>query len=239
MIGKAMIEIPPLFKDMKPIHPGGPEKMHYKNAEGLAEDVEYYGEWMRKKAFERIGHLYPRLTCQLNMVVARHSHRWLDAHGAKPDHCYRRSYRVQLFVVIKKGNEAFIEPVVDRQAKTITYQIKYGGTPDEHAAAKTGTKAQRGAHFTCLLSGSAIEPDYVKACGQKGEMRVHLMAIVADGHRGRIYVAGNEKHLKSAILAKPELKTDTPLPRHPQYIGDWDTDLIISLICLPAGSWWP
>ncbi len=224
MIGKAMIEIPPLFKDMKPIHPGGPEKMHYKNAEGLAEDVKYYGEWMRKKAFERIGHLYPQVDLPAEhgggkaTVIA-----WIWTRTVpSPDPAFAGidvPIASSFLLSSKKGNEAFIEPVVDRQAKTITYQIKYGGTPDEHAAAKTGTKAQRGAHFTCLLSGSAIEPDYVKACGQKGEMRVHLMAIVADGHRGRIYVAGNEKHLKSAILAKPELKTETPLPRHPQYIG--------------------
>ncbi|MER8405682.1 hypothetical protein NKH16_13170 [Mesorhizobium sp. M1307] len=58
MIGKAMIEIPPKFKDMAPIHPGGNERNHYRNAEGLAEDVRYYGEWMHQRALERIGHLY-------------------------------------------------------------------------------------------------------------------------------------------------------------------------------------
>ena len=60
MIGKAMIEIPPKFKDMPPIHPGIKERSFYRNAEGLAEDVKYYGEWMREKAWERIGHLYPQ-----------------------------------------------------------------------------------------------------------------------------------------------------------------------------------
>jgi hypothetical protein len=50
MIGKAMIEIPPKFKDMPPIHPGIKERSFYRNAEGLAEDVKYYGEWMREKA---------------------------------------------------------------------------------------------------------------------------------------------------------------------------------------------
>lgn len=61
MIGKAMIEIPPRFKDRPPIHPGTKGRNHYRNAEGLAEDVKYYGEWMREKAFERIGHLYPQV----------------------------------------------------------------------------------------------------------------------------------------------------------------------------------
>jgi len=61
MIGKAMIEIPPKFKDMPPIHPGIKGRSFYRNAEGLAEDVKYYGEWMREKAWERIGHLYPEV----------------------------------------------------------------------------------------------------------------------------------------------------------------------------------
>ena len=32
----------------------------WKGAAGLAADVRYYGEWMRERAFERIGHLYPK-----------------------------------------------------------------------------------------------------------------------------------------------------------------------------------
>ena len=61
LINKAMIEIPPKFKDKEPIHPGAKERQFYRNAEGLAEDVKYYGEWVREKAWERIGHLYPRV----------------------------------------------------------------------------------------------------------------------------------------------------------------------------------
>lgn len=61
MIGKAMIEIPPRFKDMPPIHPSIKERSFYRNAEGLAEDVKYYGEWMRERAWERVGHLYPQV----------------------------------------------------------------------------------------------------------------------------------------------------------------------------------
>lgn len=52
MIGKAMIEIPPKFKDLSPIHPGSLERNHYRNAEGLAEDIRFYGQWMRDQAFK-------------------------------------------------------------------------------------------------------------------------------------------------------------------------------------------
>ncbi len=61
LIGKAMIEIPPKFKNKHPMHPGIKERQFYRNAEGLAEDVKYYGEWIRERANERIGHLYPKV----------------------------------------------------------------------------------------------------------------------------------------------------------------------------------
>lgn len=33
----------------------------WKGAQGLAEDVRYYGRWMRDEAERRIGHLYPKV----------------------------------------------------------------------------------------------------------------------------------------------------------------------------------
>lgn len=216
MIGKAMIEIPPLFKDMKPINPDIKKKLSYKNAEGLAEDVKYYGEWMREKAVERIGHLYPQVDLPKEhgggkaTVIA-----WIWARTVpSPDPAFAGvdvPIASSFLLSSKKGKEAFIEPIVDRQAKTITYRIVNGGTAEKHAAAKSGAKAQRGAHFTCLLSGSAIEPDYVKACGSEGKMRAHLMAIIAEGNRGRVYVAPNELHIEIAQATKPEWRPDTPL----------------------------
>src|SRR5690606_17103885 len=62
MINKAQIEIPPRFANMPPVNPHDREqigKETWRGAAGLAADVRYYGEWMREKAWERIGHLYP------------------------------------------------------------------------------------------------------------------------------------------------------------------------------------
>ena len=217
MIGKAMIEIPPLFKDMKPAHPGGAEKMHYKNAEGLAEDIKYYGKWMQEKAFERIGNLYLPVILPTEhggdeaKVIA-----WIWARTVPtPDPAFSGvdvPIASTFLLCSKKDKEAFIEPVVDRKAKTITYRIVYGGTEEQRAEAKTGTKAQRGAHFTCLLSGTAIEPDYIKSCGRKGNMRAHLMAIVAEGNRGRVYIAPSNLQEQIAFEADRPKISDINLP---------------------------
>ena len=50
----------------------------WKGAEGLAEDVRYYGKWMRDEAEKRIGHLYPKvkITAEMARIGRIESHTW-------------------------------------------------------------------------------------------------------------------------------------------------------------------
>ena len=227
MIGKAMIEIPPKFKDMPPIHPGIKERSFYRNAEGLAEDVKYYGEWMREKAWERIGHLYPQVDLPKEYgggkatVIA-----WIWARTVpSPDPAFadvQVPIASSFLLSSKAGREAWVEPVVDRHAKTISYRIRQGGTKAELAAAKEGTKAGRGANFRCIISDTAITPDYVKAKGKAGQMGQTLIAIVAEGNRSRAYVEPKADHAELALSAKPEWSPETPLPSDPRNF--WTVD---------------
>ena len=217
MIGKAMIEIPPKFKDWKPVHPGVKERMDYHNAEGLAEDVKHYGEWMREKAHQRIGHLYPQVDLPKEhgggkaTVIA-----WIWARTVpSPDPAFsdvQVPIASTFLLCSKQGKQAWIEPIVDRQAKTISYRIRYGGTKEEIAKAKEGTKAGRGANFHCLFSGAAIIPEHVRRAANAGELSQVLMAIVAEGQRKRVYVAPSGEHEQLALSAKPEWKPETTLP---------------------------
>ena len=217
MIGKAMIEIPPKFKDREPVHPGIRGRNHYRNAEGLAEDVKHYGEWMRERAFERIGHLYPQADLPKDYgggkatVIA-----WIWSRTVpSPDPAFGDVHvpiASSFLLSSKAGKEAWIEPIVDKVAKTIAYRIRKGGTKEEIATAKAGTKAARGAHFRCLLSGSAITPDYVKSSGASGRMDQVLLSVVAEGKNMRIYLEPPPEHHKIAFSAKPKWKPETPLP---------------------------
>jgi putative DNA methylase len=216
MIGKAMIEIPPKFKDQKPIHPGIKDRNHYRNAEGLAEDVKYYGEWMREQAKERIGYLYPQVDLPKEFgggkstVIA-----WIWARTVpSPDPAFadvQVPIASNFLLNSQSGKEAWIEPVVDRHAKTITYRIRYGGTKAEVASAKVGTKAGRGANFRCLISDTAITPDYTKKSGASGRMDAVLLAIVAKGNAGRLYLAPTAEQEKTAKDAPESWKPETPL----------------------------
>ena len=209
MIGKAMIEIPPKFKDQKPIHPGIKERIHYRNAEGLAEDVKFYGEWMRAKAWERIGHLYPEVDLPKEhgggkaTVIA-----WIWARTVpSPDPAFSDT-KVPLassfLLSTKKGKEAWIEPDVDRLNKTINYRVRYGGTKAELEAAKAGTKAGR-AVFRCIFSGAPISGDYADKAAARGEMGETLMAVVADGKSNRIYLDPSVTRLGEILATVPEL----------------------------------
>ena len=224
MIGKAMIEIPPKFKDWEPVHPGTRDRNHYRNAEGLAEDVKYYGEWMREKAFERIGHLYPQVDLPKEhgggkaTVIA-----WIWSRTVpSPDPAFgdvQVPIASSFLLSSKNDKEAWIEPIVDKSAKTISYRIRKGSTKEKIAKAKAGTKAGHGAHFRCLLSDTAITPDYVKAKGKAGEMGHTLIAIVAEGKRARVYIAPTEDHEAATRTAKPSFRPELPISGSTQYIG--------------------
>ena len=224
MIGKAMIEIPPKFKDREPVHPGTRDRNHYRNAEGLAEDVKHYGEWMREQAFRRIGHLYPQVDLPKEngggkaTVIA-----WIWSRTVpSPDPAFGNvqvPIASSFLLSSKAGKEAWIEPIVDKAAKTISYRIRKGGTKEEIAAAKVGTKAGRGANFRCLLSDTAITPAYVKASGRGGNMGQTLIAIVAEGKRGRIYVEPTGDHAQIALSATPEWKPETLQPDNPRWFS--------------------
>jgi putative DNA methylase len=67
-----MIEIPPKFAGRPPVNPdsrkGQLGTKTWRGAQGLAEDVRYYGQWMRDEAEKRIGYLYPKIEVTRAMV---------------------------------------------------------------------------------------------------------------------------------------------------------------------------
>ena len=227
MIGKALIEIPPKFKDWEPVHPGGKKRNHYRNADGLAEDVKHYGEWMREQAFERIGHLYPQVDLPKEQgggkatVIA-----WIWSRTVpSPDPAFgdvQVPIASSFLLSSKAGKEAWIEPIVDKAAKTISYRIHKGGTKEEIATARKGTKVGRGANFRCLLSDTAITPDYVKASGRAGRMSQNLIVIVAEGKGRRIYVEPPVEHEEIASSARPDWKPEHKQPHNPRWFSPPD-----------------
>ena len=246
LINKAMIEIPPRFAGRPPVNPetrpGGSStkkslvERQWKGAEGLAEDVRYYGQWMRDEAEKRIGHLYPKIDVTPEMVRERpdlkqYSGRtltviaWLWARTVKSPNPAFADVDVPLASTFtlstKKGKDAYVEPVIDGRGYQFTVRV---GKPKDAAAAKEGTKLTRGANFRCLMSGTALTAGYIRTEAQAGRMGSRLMAIVAKGDRSRLYFAPVDSHEAVAATAqplwKPDLKVPTPchdVDRLPMY----------------------
>lgn len=232
LINKAMIEIPPKFAGRPPVSllqsRQGAQKREldlereWPGATGLAEDVRYYGAWMREEAQKRIGHLYPPVEITAEMAKERPDLKplvgqkltviaWLWARTVKSPNPAFSHVDVPLastFVLCSKaGKEAYVHPVIKGDRYHLTVMT---GTPPE--VAQTGTKLARGANFKCILSNIPMEGDYIKSEGREGRMGAKMMAIVAEGLRGRVYLEPTEEMETIAAQAKPTWKPETPLP---------------------------
>ncbi len=233
MINKAMIEIPPRFSGRPPINPEARKEKHlfkktWSGAAGLAEDIRYYGKWMRDEVKKRIGHLYPKVLVTAEMAKGRPDLKpcvgrdltviaWLWARTVESSNPAYRGCQVPLvssfWLSTKPGKEAWIEPVID--GKSYRFEVRTGN-PADKAAVDVGTKLGRGANFRCVLSQSPLSPDYIKSEGMAGRLGARLMAIVCDGERGRVYLPPIAGHEEIARQAKPEWQPEQELPNDPR-----------------------
>ncbi len=227
LINKAMIEIPPKFANRPPVNPDMQKnlakKARWKGATGLAEDVRYYGKWMRDQAEKRIGHLYPKIAITEEMAVKRPDLKqyigrkltviaWLWARTVKSPNPAFAHVDVPLastfMLSTKSGKETYIEPVI--KGDTYQFNVKVGA-PKDPDATKAGTKLGRGSTFRCLLSGAPMSGNYIKVEGQAGCMGAKLMAIVAKGDRGRVYLDPTPEMEAIAQGAEPKWKPENEL----------------------------
>ncbi|MXX28120.1 MAG: DUF1156 domain-containing protein, partial [Caldilineaceae bacterium SB0668_bin_21] len=233
LINKAMIEIPPKFAGRPPVNPESNAgqvgiSAAWKGAAGLAEDVRYYGKWMRDEAEKSIGHLYPKIEVTEEMAAERSDLKryvgrkltviaWIWARTVRSPNPAFADVDVPLastFILSKKkGREAYVEPVIEDGG--YRFAVNAGTLPE---SAQKGTKLTRGANFQCLMSGVPMSPDYLKAEGTAGRMGAKMMAIIAEGEKGRVYVAPTAEHEDTAHRAKPDWEPRQDLPHDPRNI---------------------
>jgi len=204
LINKAMIEIPPKFAGQAPVNPEAQSKIDanshkWKGATGLAEDVRYYGEWVRKEAQKRIGHLYPPVEITKEMAEERPDLQkyvgqtltviaWIWARTVKsPNPAFSRVDvpLISNFVLSsKKNKKAYVQPVIEGDC--YSFKVIMDSPPED---ARLGTKASgRGANFKCLISDAPIHGGYIKAEGKAGKIGSRLLSIVVAGARERVYL---------------------------------------------------
>lgn len=197
MINKAMIEIPPKFANQPPVNPEAKNQIRtWEGAQGLAEDVRYYGQWMKEKAWERIGHLYPKVRDEHgkeHTVIA-----WIWARTVKCPNpaCGCEMPLVRSFELSKKkGQEAYVQPIIENGYVT-RYEVKYGKDVPDGSVVRSGAR--------CICCGAPVGFPYIREEGRQGKMSSRLIAIVAEGVNGRLFFSPDNIHTIAANVPKSE-----------------------------------
>ena len=212
LINKALIEIPPKFAGWSPVFPGvAEEQSSWLRAEGLAADVQHYGQWLRDEAEKRIGHLYPKVTAPggtEHTVIA-----WIWARtviSPNPANPIETPLVRSWWLSKRKGKEAWVKAtVVDGQ---VQYEVQHNADGPKGDA--DGTVNRRGA--VSIADGTPIDLKYVRSEARAGRMGVHLIAVVAEGVRGRLYLSPNQIHVKNAQVDIPNNIPEGYLPKNPR-----------------------
>ncbi|WP_314968563.1 DUF1156 domain-containing protein [uncultured Actinomyces sp.] len=215
LINKALIDIPPRFGGRPPIHPGAADQPCYRGAEGLAEDVRFYGRWMRDEAERRIGHLYPKVVAPggtEHTVIA-----WIWARtvtSPNPANPIDVPLVRTWWLSKKKGKEAWVRATVE--GGRVHYEVVNDangpkGGDDWTIMHRKGAKA--------VGDGTPFDYDYVRAEGVKGRIGCHMLAVVAEGHGGRIYVSATQEQRDAADVERPSVEIDGTIADNPRWFS--------------------
>jgi putative DNA methylase len=221
LITKALIELPPKFAGRPPVHPAesgtlGTFDRDWKGAAGLADDVHWYGNWMRERAEERIGHLYPKATLPGGTTATVIAWLWARTVLCPNPACGSIMPLVRSFWLGKKtGREAWVRPIPDSERKRVRFEIGHGkqGPPMD------GTKTGRGSNFKCLVCDQPASEEYLRREGSAGRIGAQLMAVVAGGDRQRVYLPPDASHEVSANVKRPDDVPESEMPNNPRWFS--------------------
>ena len=227
LITKALIELPHQFVNQPPVNPkadktGVPvgkgkkaQVIPWRGAAGLADDIRYYGRWMRERAWERIGHLYPTAKLPNGGEATVIAWLWARTVPCPNPACGVAMPLMKTFQLsTKRGNEHWTRPVVDREAKTVSFVVQNhpGGVPGE---ATIGGRV--GA--TCVACSGVASMNYVREQANAGAMGEVMTGIVAEGDRKRLFLSPTEEHIQATSTAEPAWKPSQTMPDTPTLVS--------------------
>jgi putative DNA methylase len=210
LITKAQIEVPPGFAGQPPVNPVAKGKMTapgmWVGARGLADDVRYYGNWMRDRAFERVGHLYPKVKVSKGAEATVIAWLWARTVQCPNPACSARMPLVKSFVLsTKPGKRAWVVAKTNHAGKGVQFEVHTGdGTAPDGTVNRSGAK--------CIVCGSSVPFEHIRLEGQSRRITSQLMAVVAEGHRGRVYCSPSPEQTAISESASPSWAPDTSLP---------------------------
>ncbi len=227
LITKALIELPHQFQGRSPVNPDADpmgitkgrgrnaRKIPWRGATGLADDIRYYGQWMKEKAWERIGRHYPTVKLPDQSEATVIAWLWTRTVPCPNPACGINLPLMKTFqLCTKSGNRHWTKPVVDREEKRITFQVQSNsdGVPSE-ATVGGGTGAM------CIACNGAVSLEYVREQAKNGNMGETMTGIVAEGERKRLFVSPTREHIQAATAPTPEWKPTQTMPNNPTLVS--------------------
>jgi putative DNA methylase len=228
LINKAMIEIPSRFAGRCPVGPEIEEvrktrKLNFSRSwpgtTGIVEDVRRYAAWLRENASKRLEGVYPRTRITPEILAVRpdlaglagrelNVIAWIWARTVRSPNPTFSHVEVPLastFVLSTKNKvNAFVDPQISNDR--YSFLVKTGDIP---ASAEMGTKAtEKGADFRCIVSGVPISAEYIRSEGRAGRIGFKLLAIVAEGNSGRVYLSPSPADERLAQALTPTWQPD-------------------------------
>ena len=218
LITKAMIELPPKFHDQKPVNPDADPlgmftgtgrkrtRAPWRGTAGLADDIRYYGNWMREEAFKRIGHLYPKAELPNGTTATVVAWLWMRTIPCSNPACGLQMPLTKTFQLsTKPKNKHWIRPVVDKESKTISWVVQ-----TDDAGVPKPTVSRTGAY--CCGCGTAVPLDYVREQARANRIGEMMTAVVAEGNRRKLFLSPTETHIQMAQSAEPDSRPRGRLP---------------------------
>ncbi len=212
LINKALIELPPRFANRPPVNPDADplgmtagkgrkaERIDWRGAAGLADDIRYYGRWMRERAFERIGRLYPKAKLPGGGEATVIAWLWARTVPCPNPACGVDMPLMTTFQASKKpGNKHWIRPVVEQEARRISFVIQ--DTNADIPLERTVIRGGKG--VVCLACDRAAPHAYIREQSKAGNMGEQMTAIVAKGNRKRLFLSPTDEHIHTALSAIP------------------------------------
>ncbi len=185
-----------------------------------------------KQAEKRIGHLYPPIEITPELAKDRPDLQglvgqkltviaWLWARTVKSPNPAFSGIHVPLVTTFvlstRAGQEVYLEPRIHN--REYDFVIRQGIAPPHLA---TGTKAaSRGAKFRCILSDAPIELEHIRTEASHGRMCTRLMALVAEGPQGRVFLPADSKMESLALSASPKWQPDLEFAHNSRYMTPW------------------
>lgn len=205
LLNRCNLDLAPRWNNHPPVNPEDRQKIggseNWTGTNGLAADLRYYAGRLRNCVTGRVGHLYPKARIEEEHGVG-HANviAWIWTRTVASPNPAAQGKHVPIassYVLSSKNDKTvWAEPVRDANAKDGWRFVIHAGpaSKDQVSRARLGTKAAKGQDFICTLTATPIQRSYVQAEGKAGRLRERLMAIVADGPTGRMYLPPRQDH---------------------------------------------